>query len=231
MNQRHVERFWARVQKSDGCWEWTASRRGGRPGAEYGAFSVGRRSVSAHRFSWELHRGLVPEGLMVLHECDNPKCVRPDHLFLGTNLDNIDDMVKKERQSRGETHGMHRLTEADVLAARERYATGESVEDLARQLGVARVTMQQAITGRTWKHLPGLSKAQLRAAAKSNHAARTRRGEHHPNARVTGAMGDTMCAAYLRGEGTQRQVAARFGVSQKALQTALRTRGLPSRAA
>lgn len=89
-------RFWAKVNKTPTCWLWTANRlpKG------YGVINVGGRAGSqqlAHRVSWELHFGPIPDGLWVLHRCDNPPCVRPDHLFLGTVQDNVDDMVTKGR--------------------------------------------------------------------------------------------------------------------------------------
>jgi hypothetical protein len=89
------ERFWSRVRKSDGCWEFVSGASKG-----YGYLNIGRRDeqeVLAHRYSWELHNGPIPDGLLVLHRCDNPPCVRPDHLFLGTKKDNADDMVRKGR--------------------------------------------------------------------------------------------------------------------------------------
>jgi hypothetical protein len=92
-----AERFWEKVQKVDGdaCWEWT----GAKYANGYGEFSV-RRSVAkpAHRVAWALTHGSIPDGFWVLHRCDNRKCVRPDHLFLGTAQDNSDDMWAKNRQ-------------------------------------------------------------------------------------------------------------------------------------
>lgn len=88
-----TERFWAHVAQSEGCWEWQASvfRTG------YGQFRDGGRSMRAHRVAWELVNGPIPEGLHVCHRCDNRKCVRPDHLFLGTRSDNMQDMSAKGR--------------------------------------------------------------------------------------------------------------------------------------
>lgn len=90
-----ADRFWAKVAKGDDCWLWTGAVAG-YPGNDYGAFNKGK----AHRFSWELHRGPIPAGLFVLHKCDVTRCVRPDHLFLGTQKDNMQDMVAKGRGRR-----------------------------------------------------------------------------------------------------------------------------------
>ena len=89
------ERFWTRVvgDLATGCWLWTGPRF--REG--YGSLSYGPLRIRAHRFSWELHVGPIPEGLVVCHRCDNPPCVRPDHLFLGTQSDNLHDAVAKGR--------------------------------------------------------------------------------------------------------------------------------------
>jgi hypothetical protein len=89
--------FWRKVHRTPGCWPWGAARFA----SKYGMFSTGwgpyRRTYRAHRFVWELIHGRIPDGMCVLHRCDNPPCVRPDHLFLGTNQDHTDDMLAKGR--------------------------------------------------------------------------------------------------------------------------------------
>ena len=90
---RPVSRFWANVQKTNGCWEWT----GGKHAPGYGRLFVATKEMRAHRFSWLIHNGRIPDGLFVCHKCDNPNCVNPEHLFLGTHQDNMDDMVAKGR--------------------------------------------------------------------------------------------------------------------------------------
>ena len=93
--------FWKKVRKTtSGCWGWV----GASSGAGYGHTRIGGRNISAHRTSWELHFGAVPDGMCVLHRCDNRRCVRPDHLFLGTLSDNSRDCVEKGR------HGQARKT-------------------------------------------------------------------------------------------------------------------------
>ena len=89
-----LERFWSKVNKTDGCWEWTGARTA--PGW-HGVVRTAGRKVVAHRFAWELENGPVPDGLRVLHHCDNPACVRADHLWLGTQRENMIDASAKGR--------------------------------------------------------------------------------------------------------------------------------------
>lgn len=112
-----ADRFWPKVQKGEGCWEWIGSRNA----AGYGKMTVGGRGaghVRAHRVSWELANGPVPEGLWVLHTCDNPPCVRPDHLWLGTRLDNMRDCASKGRIDTRRARAARALVRA-YLAERE----------------------------------------------------------------------------------------------------------------
>ncbi len=106
------ERFWAKVRKSDGCWEWTgaANRQG------YGRIALGRASGPrrAHRIAWELTHGPVPDGLWVLHHCDNPPCVRPDHLWLGTRADNARDCRLKGRMNTAPARAARALKRAQT---------------------------------------------------------------------------------------------------------------------
>ena len=137
------ERFWQKVRVEDGCWEWTASRHY----KGYGWFRVGDRMEKAHRVSYLLHHGPIPEGMSVLHKCDNPACVRPDHIFLGTQQENIADMVRKGRVSRGPGST---LTDADVLAIR---ASGKSNTELARLYGQDQSTISRVRNRRTRRYL------------------------------------------------------------------------------
>lgn len=105
-----VERFWEKVEKTAGCWVWTGSR------VFYGYGNIGgpgNKNIRAHRLSWELHNGPIPNGLCVLHTCDNPGCVRPDHLFLGTQKQNAEDKAQKGRcnAQRGDEHWSRRSPE------------------------------------------------------------------------------------------------------------------------
>lgn len=104
-----ISRFWSKVSKSDDCWLWMASRCGYRykSGGGYGQFVKGRNVWYAHRVSWTIQNGSIPDGLQVLHRCDNPFCVKPDHLFLGTQLDNMKDCRSKGREAVGEKKAVY----------------------------------------------------------------------------------------------------------------------------
>lgn len=95
IDEAAVKRFWDNVQKSPGCWLWTAAKRH----KGYGAFNVRGENFKAHRLAWELTYGPIPKGMHVCHRCDTPSCVNPTHLFLGTNQDNVADMFQKGRNS------------------------------------------------------------------------------------------------------------------------------------
>ncbi len=147
-----LDRFWSYVAKTETCWLWTGAKRGK---AGYGVFTPKTpRLVFAHRFSYELHFGSIPEGVFVCHTCDTRICVRPDHLFLGTHQDNMSDMVEKGRSAKGEKVVPHKLTSEQVQAIRLRHAAGEPIKALAVEYGVSNNSAWSIVTGRAWKHLP-----------------------------------------------------------------------------
>jgi hypothetical protein len=157
-NLTDEDRFWARVRKDpDGCWRWTAS--GVR---DYGRILYDGKRVLAHRLSWELRHGPIPEGMEVCHNCpngDDPSCVNPDHLFLGTHAENMRDMVAKGRRRkvqgiRGEKSPVAKLTDAKASEALALYRTGGwSHSTLARRYGVSDGAIQQLVQRKTWRHL------------------------------------------------------------------------------
>lgn len=145
-------RFWKQVKmQPSGCWEW----QGYKNRKHYGTFGMNFKQYYAHRLAYRMYYLTDPLELQVCHTCDNPTCVNPFHLFIGTQKDNIADMYEKGRQNKckGSSHGQAVLTESDVMAARERWQNGETQKALAAEYGVSRQVMGFAVTGRTWKHI------------------------------------------------------------------------------
>lgn len=145
------ERFsrYVEPEPMSGCWIWVGwtDRKG------YGVLGLGRRGAGrmlAHRFSYRLRHGAIPEGMQVLHHCDLPACVNPDHLFLGTHQDNMADMWAKKRGPSGERQGLARLTRALVATILDRLRAGERGCDLATEYGVSRSTLTRIAKGQSW---------------------------------------------------------------------------------
>jgi len=163
MHEEYAEKSWARVDKTgpDDCWLWVGSRLPKGYGRFYPKWKInGKRcGFNAHRISWEIKNNRpVPEGLDVLHTCDNPPCVNPAHLFPGTKSDNMQDMLRKGRGgytgSPGEAHPSAKLVESDVLEIRHRWdAGGIRQRDLAAEYGVSRGLIGQIVRRESWSHL------------------------------------------------------------------------------
>lgn len=164
-----IARFWAKVDISDACWLWI----GNMTSNGYGKWRPSGRAPGiqalAHRVSWEIHYGRIPEGMCICHHCDVRQCIRPDHLFLGTIADNNADMRRKGRNISGARHPFRtrpdlvrrgtlvpgvKLTEDDVRAIRHLYASGGmSLPAIARQFGVCASSIGNITRGKTWAHL------------------------------------------------------------------------------
>lgn len=134
------------VLKESGCIEWT----GALTGSGYGAGSIRKQYWLAHRLSYSVFVGEIPAGMFVCHKCDNPSCVNPDHLFLGTQQDNMTDKVVKVRHCHGETHGMAKLTEDQIIHV---LSSSESSVELGRKYGVTTDHIACIRKGRVWKHI------------------------------------------------------------------------------
>lgn len=165
------QRFWKKVNKNGPvpdhtpelgpCWVWTASPH--NYPHHYGTIKTSRHGCTcAHRVSWELHSGPIIGNLLVLHKCDNMKCVRPDHLFLGTQKDNMRDCQSKGRRnfqrdistfSRGTGRHNSILTEQMVVSIRKTFSEGKSCHEIGRILGIDHRTIWKAVTRRTWAHI------------------------------------------------------------------------------
>lgn len=143
MKQRSIDRFWSKVDKNgpNGCWEWTGGKTDG-----YGHY--GSPGWHTHRLSWILINGNIPFGLMICHHCDNRCCCNPEHLYLGTDETNAQDMVMRGRC------GNSRLTEDQVIKLRMEYQAGTTQRILAARYGISLLQVKNIIHGRAWKHLP-----------------------------------------------------------------------------
>lgn len=164
-----LTRFIAKYMVDEsGCWLWTASKYGNG----YGMFYLGQKIVGAHRASWQLFKGGIPSGLFVLHKCDNPACVNPSHLFLGTQKENISDMHKKKRSgwhndpqglakkmsaalrgkngAKGERNPAAKLTKAQVYKIKGLLAKGCSQQKIGEIFGVCQSTIGNIKTGKKW---------------------------------------------------------------------------------
>lgn len=148
------ERFWKYVEKGNDCWNWmgasTEKRKG--VGKFYGLIRIEGKNIRVHRFSYKLHIGEIPKGLFVCHTCDNTLCVNPLHLFLGSNQDNMNDMVKKMRQTFGERNPMSKLTDEKVREIR-RLKENHSLSQIAKLFNIEVSTASQIINKHRWKHL------------------------------------------------------------------------------
>jgi len=165
IDEKMMARFWAKVDKNGPivshvkglgcCWLWKAATNSDG----YGLVGVDGRTLRAHRVSWEIHNGPIPAGMCILHRCDNPACVNPAHLFLGTDADNIRDCVAKGRHVThpappGEGHRSAKLTDANVLEIRKLYAAGGVFQrELGERFGVSRQNISYILSRKAWAHV------------------------------------------------------------------------------
>jgi hypothetical protein len=145
------DKFWERIEKlanESGCWLWT----GNLDSYGYGRFGKRKAIHKAHRISYVMHKGEIPTGMCVLHHCDTPSCVNPDHLYAGTHTDNNKDKVQRNRQAKGEKMGAAKLTPALVRDIR---VIAKVFPDrfIAKHLGIGRTTITHIIKGVTWRHV------------------------------------------------------------------------------
>jgi hypothetical protein len=212
------QRFRQRVDipiNGDGCWTFSGARNQNG----YGQFRIGERRVNqrvnAHRVAWVLENGPIPDGLLVCHKCDQPSCVRPSHLWLGTSADNQADMSKKGRSTTGEKSGKAKLRQRDVLAIRRLAAGGRRHSTIADRYRIATGYVSQIVWRKSWQHLP----PEPGVATPVNGII----GEAHWCAKLTEQDVRTIRQLVARGD-TQTDVARRFGVSTVSVSKIIRGR-------
>lgn len=203
---------------ADSCWEWQSART--RNG--YGVLGMGGKSIMyAHRLAYVLAVGDIADDLVIMHSCDNPPCCNPAHLTPGTKAENAADMVRKGRNSPppimpGESNANAKLTTAQVIDMRERYASGDGLAMLSAEYGVARDTVMNIVHGKAWKTaggpiVPAGAFDHLRPAPMIPAESR-RRGQHHPNAKLTNAQAERLRQRHKDGLSLSA-LAREYGVS------------------
>lgn len=150
MRKSFQERFEEKLayEPNCGCWLWTGGSHSKKK--PYGKIRKGRKKYSTHRVAYELYIGKIPENLHVLHKCDMPACCNPDHLFVGTNQDNMTDMVKKNRSAKGSEKPDAKLTEKQIPAIRK---DTRICREIAADYGVGRRVINDIKLGRAWRHV------------------------------------------------------------------------------
>ena len=155
--EKIVKRFLSNISiAGNGCWDWSARRS--QHG--YGWFYYNKKQRIASRVSWELHHGEIPKEMCVCHKCDNPACVNPDHLFLGTHQENMRDRDRKGRNkcgslpiARGEQHSFSKLKDEDVREIRNLYSQGMLQREIGKRFGIVRQNVSKILLGQRWKHI------------------------------------------------------------------------------
>ena len=142
------QRLWRRVRKGPNCWNWEGSTTHG-----YGYIYWKGRLKPAHRVAYQLTYGDIPAEMFICHHCDNRRCVRPDHLFIGTRQDNMDDAVTKHRFVTGERHNFAKLKAVQVQQIRELCKGGMGLKEIALQFGIVKSNVHHIVKRHTWKWL------------------------------------------------------------------------------
>ena len=152
--ERIKKRFEEKVVKKDGCWDWNGYfDKDGYTLLHSGANHKGFKERRGHRISWLIHYGNVPEGKKVCHKCDNPRCTNPEHLFLGTTLENNQDKTKKGRGNIGSKHGNSKLNEYQVMEIKKLINMGVCSTRIMSDYGISRMTVSSIRLNKTWKHV------------------------------------------------------------------------------
>ena len=214
---RLIERFESQINKIGGCWLWTGEIC---PHGQHGIIRSGGQILSAYRLSYEIYKGEIPEGKCVCHTCDVRSCVNPDHLWIGTQQENIRDALQKGRMNNcGENNGQSKLTEKQVIEIVSLYRTNTYSQDqLGKMYNVNHTIIHNIITGKSWKHLDldrSFRKGRGSVGDKNGtklHPETVRRGEDHPGTKISNYIVAEIRS--LSSEHTQRELAKIFNISQ-----------------
>jgi len=200
----------------DECWEWSGAKKA----AGYGSFRVGRKTRASHRVAYLLSHGSIPEGSLVRHACDNPKCCNPAHLETGTQSDNMRDMSERKR-TRGQL-----LSEVDAAEIRRIYLEdGITQVDIAMRYGVTKSTISSIVRGRNFSRLGCPEESELKAARSRSKASVT--GEKCSQSKMTAGVVRAMRTEYASGGTTYKKLAAKYGMSVMAVCNAVRGKSWP----
>ena len=148
---KYINKFWKFVDiiDLDSCWTWIRSKNT----YGYGQLYILGKQILVHRISWMIYFGGIPDGLCVLHKCDNPSCVNPKHLFLGTSQENAKDRDEKHRNAYGERHGMSKLSEKEIIKIRKLRFDGYTIVKLGKIFGVDHTMISNICRNKNWKHI------------------------------------------------------------------------------
>ena len=150
------KRFWSKVNKTEDCWLWTAATKSEADDRAYGVFWNGKRLVGAHRYAYEILRRPLQQGEIVMHLCDVPRCVNPNHLLAGSQSENILQAFAKGRMVAnrcfGSRHPNSKLVESDIDQIKQMAADGQKHQDIAKLYGVAYPLITRIVNGKSWRH-------------------------------------------------------------------------------
>lgn len=221
LTKKDIERFYSKFTPGgvDECWEW----EGRIQHSGHGVLSFNKSSLKAHRIAYFLANGPIPEGLSVCHSCDNPACVNPGHLWLGTQADNNADRDRKGRAktAKGAKRPNAILTEDDVRKIIARYAEGGVThKQLATEYGVAKTTITRIMMGLNWKHIQtDVPREKIASASARNHA----RGERAGRAKLTYSDVETIRQRAASGV-SNAEIASQYGVAKSTIRRAVNSK-------
>jgi hypothetical protein len=154
-NEKDVKRFWSHVniKNENECWEWT----GYKDKKGYGRININSKMIGTHRFSYLIYNKIIPDGMLILHSCNNPSCVNPTHLRAGTNKDNAQDSLlagtSRSLHQNGEKNTSSKITENQAIKIIELYNSGVLLKDISEMFNIQVPAIQRIATGKRWSHI------------------------------------------------------------------------------